>query len=360
MYASLSERFFMDNVFRFSTYTVESVSPGHPDKLCDQISDAILDAYLAQDPHSRVAVEVMGAHGTFYIAGEITSRGEVDPRKIARKIYRQAGYHDRVQVIVNLVQQSPDIAKGVNTGGAGDQGIMYGYATNETDVFMPKGVMLAHQLTRSLKDLREKAKVPWLKPDAKSQVTLVNGRVSTMLISTQHHQSVTQAEIQQTIKKLVMRPLLDSDTRVKLLVNPTGSFVEGGIHADTGLTGRKIMVDSYGGLIPHGGGAYSGKDATKVDRSGAYMVRFVAKSLVTQGMCNKCLVSVAYAIGQAKPVMVTAIDEQGRDLTKPALKQFDFRPQAIIERLGLRRPIFLPTATFGHYGKPGLPWEEVS
>jgi S-adenosylmethionine synthetase len=349
----------MSFALNFPNYTVESVTPGHPDKLCDQISDAILDAYLSQDPKSRVAVETMGAHDTLYIAGEITSTANVDVAAIARAVYHETGYTRPVQVVTNLVTQSPDISQGVNTGGAGDQGIMYGYASNETKEYLPKGVVLAHQLIKQLLTLRLHGDIPWLKPDGKSQVTLNHGRVTTILVSTQHDKSVSQAEIEATVKRMVMLPLLENDDKVELLVNPTGKFVAGGIEADTGVTGRKIMVDTYGGLIPHGGGAFSGKDATKVDRSGAYCARLAAKTIVHAGFAKQCLVSVAYAIGRAEPVMVMAVNEAGDDLSAEVNQRFDFRPQAIIERMGLRRPIFRATATLGHFGKPDLPWEKV-
>lgn len=340
-------------------YTVESVTSGHPDKICDQISDAILDACLAQDPYSRVAVESFGGHNVLVIGGEITTKAEVDFEKIAREVYKKIGYDHNLKIITNVVKQSPDISQGVDTGGAGDQGIMYGYATDETEEFMPLAVVMAHKLTKGLEDLRLSGEIYWLKPDGKAQVTIENGKVKTILISTQHEDGMGQAEIKKELAEKLIRPMLSSPDGVEILVNPTGRFVLGGFEADTGLTGRKIMVDTYGGLIPHGGGAFSGKDATKVDRSAAYMARFVAKNLVANKLAKNCLVSVAYAIGRAEPVMIEAINEKGENLSEIVKKHFDFRPQAIMEKLGLRRPIFFQTASYGHFGKRGLPWEEI-
>ncbi|MEK7542298.1 MAG: methionine adenosyltransferase [Patescibacteria group bacterium] len=341
-------------------YTVESVTSGHPDKLCDQISDAILDACLRQDSLSRVAVESFGSHGYFVVGGEITTRAAVDYSEVARTVYRETGYEDNLEILVRVVQQSPDIAQGVNTGGAGDQGIMYGFATRETPEYLPRGVVLVHQLTRGLESLRKSRGIPWLGPDGKAQVTVEEGRVVKILVSCQHEKGISQEEIRQTIVEKLIQPLLGSIAEgVEILVNPSGKFVLGGFAADTGLTGRKIMVDSYGGFIPHGGGAFSGKDATKVDRSGAYMARFVAKNLVAQGFAKECLVSVAYAIGRAEPLMVQILNERGENITDVIRKQFDFRPLAIIERLGLRQPIYQPTATYGHFGRPGFPWEDI-
>jgi len=338
-------------------YSVESVTSGHPDKVCDQVSDAVLDACLRQDPRSRVAVECFGAAGLFVVGGEVSTSAVVDYEAIARATIRAIGYDEPARVIVSVVSQSPDIALGVDTGGAGDQGIMYGYATNETPEFLQRGVVTAHALTRGLEALRRDGGVLWLRPDGKGQVTVENGEVRTVLVSTQHAADVGQDEIRRTIIDRLVRPLgLRND--IEILVNPTGSFVRGGFDADTGLTGRKIMVDTYGGFIPHGGGAFSGKDATKVDRSAAYMSRFVAKNIVARGDASECLVSVAYAIGRAEPLMVSARDENGRDISELA-RSFDFRPAAIIERLRLREPVFQGTASYGHFGKPGFSWEEV-
>ncbi len=339
-------------------YTVESVTNGHPDKVCDQISDAILDECLRQDPKSRVAMESFGGHGLVVVGGEITSNAKFDAEKIARDIYASIGFDDDLEVVTRIVQQSPDIAQGVDSDGAGDQGIMYGYATDETDEYLPAGIVLAHKLTKGLEELRTGRKLKWLKPDGKSQVTIEDGKIKTILVSTQHDESISQEEIREQLIEHLIKPLVDPG-QVEILVNPTGRFVQGGFEADTGLTGRKLMVDTYGGLIQHGGGCFSGKDSTKVDRSAAYMARFVAKNLVANGFAKDCLVSVAYAIGRAEPVMVEAINEKGESLRDTVLKNFDFKPQAIIEKLRLREPVFLQTASYGHFGKSGLPWEEI-
>ncbi len=340
-------------------YTVESVTEGHPDKMCDQISDAILDACLAQDPKSRVAMETFGAHGLLVIGGELTTDASIDATKIARAVYRDIGYTDDLEIIERIVKQSPDIAMGVDQDGAGDQGIMYGYATNETKEYLPSGLTLVHKLTRGLSELRKSGTLPWLLPDGKAQVTVENGRVRTVLVSTQHTEAVEQKEIREEIINRLIRPIIGSVERVEVLVNPTGRFVQGGFEADTGLTGRKLMVDTYGGLVAHGGGAFSGKDATKVDRSAAYMARYVAKNLVANKYANEATVSVAYAIGHGEPLMVSAVNEAGEDISTPMKNRFDFRPKAIIQQLNLRRPIYRQTASYGHFGKPGLPWEAV-
>jgi len=340
-------------------YTTESVTNGHPDKVCDQISDAILDEALKQDPKSRVAIEVVGSHGAMLIAGEIKTNANIDFEQIARKVYTDIGYEDNLEIAVRVAKQSSDIAQGVDTGGAGDQGIMYGYATDETPMMLPLGVVLAHALARKLESLRTSGALPWLRPDGKTQVTIKNGKVVTALCSTQHAEEVDLADIRTALTEQLFKPVLGDLTDIEILVNPTGRFVQGGFEADAGLTGRKIMVDSYGGLLPHGGGAFSGKDSTKVDRSAAYMARFAAKNLVANGYAKKALVSVAYAIGRVEPVMVEAFDENGKNLSDIVNKNFDFRPQAIIERLGLRKPIFKQTAAYGHFGVAGRPWEEV-
>ena len=340
-------------------YTVESVTSGHPDKVCDQISDAILDACLAQDPMSRVAVETFGSHGTLMIGGEVTSNADIDFKKIAEKVYKDIGYTEKLKVLVTVAKQSGNIAMGVNTGGAGDQGIMYGHATNETKEMLPLGVVLVHKMARKLEDLRRSKKLEWIKPDGKTQVTISNGKVIGALTSTQHAKDVTQEDIRAGLIKYLFKPILGNLDAIEVLVNPTGKFEIGGFAADAGLTGRKIMVDTYGGVMPHGGGAFSGKDSTKVDRSAAYMCRFVAKNLVANGYATEALVSVAYAIGRAEPVMVEAFDQKGKNLTKVVEKHFDFRPQAIIERLELRKPIFQATAAYGHFGVAGRSWEKI-
>jgi len=340
-------------------YTVESVTSGHPDKMCDQISDAILDECLSQDPKSRVAIESFGGHNLLLVGGEVTTNADVDFKKIAENIYRGIGYEDDLKIITNIVSQSPDIAQGVDTGGAGDQGIMYGYATDETKEFLPKGVVLVHKLTKGLEILRKNNQIPWLKPDGKSQVTMQDGKIKSILISCQHDKNISQEEIRKTIIEKLIKPIVGDINNIEILVNPTGKFVKGGFSADTGLTGRKIMVDTYGGLIPHGGGCFSGKDPSKVDRSAAYMARFAAKNIVTNNLAKECLVSVSYAIGKAEPLMVEAINEKGEDLSNIIKDKFDFRPRAIIKTLDLLRPIYSRTASYGHFGKTDLPWEKI-
>ncbi len=340
--------------------TVESVTEGHPDKVCDQISDAVLDAYISRDPMSRVAVEAFGCHGVVIVGGEVTSAGEVDVERVARKVYADVGYTEDIDVLVHVAKQSPDIAQGVDTGGAGDQGIMYGYATAETPELLPKPVVLSHALTKRLAELRRHDPAfAWLRPDGKAQVTMEGKRLRSVLVSTQHDADMAEDEIEMLVREHVILPVVGDLSGVEVLVNPTGRFVLGGFTADTGLTGRKLMVDTYGGLLPHGGGAFSGKDPTKVDRSAAYMCRFAAKSLVANGHAKNALVSVAYAIGRAEPMMLEAKGGDGTDLSAVVRAHFDFRPQAIIERLGLRRPIYRQTAAYGHFGKAELPWEQV-
>jgi S-adenosylmethionine synthetase len=340
-------------------YTTESVTAGHPDKVCDQMSDAILDALLEQDPLSRAGVECFGSHGTLMIGGEVKTKAKVDYEAIARKVYAEIGYDDTLEVFVRVAQQSPDIAQGVDTGGAGDQGIMYGFATDETKEMLPLGVVLSHALARKLEEVRRSMVLPWLRPDGKTQVTIDQGKVITALISTQHTEETSQDTIKAGLIDFVFKPILGDVSNIEILVNPTGKFVLGGFMADAGLTGRKIMVDTYGGLMPHGGGCLSGKEGMKVDRSAAYMCRFAAKNLVANGYAKKALVSVAYAIGRAEPVMIEAFDDNGKNLTEIVTKNFDFKPRAIIERLGLTRPIFRQTAAYGHFGVAGRPWEET-
>ena len=342
-----------------SRYTTESVTSGHPDKVCDQISDAILDACLEQDPMSRVAVETFGSHGTLMIGGEVTTNAKVNMEKIAADVYKSIGYKEKLKILNTVAKQSGNIAQGVDTGGAGDQGIMYGFATNETKEMLPLGVVLSHALARRLEKLRREETLPWIKPDGKTQVTIDGSKVLTALTSTQHDKKVSQEQIRKDLIKHLFTPVLGSVKDIEILVNPTGKFEVGGFAADAGLTGRKIMVDTYGGLMPHGGGAFSGKDSTKVDRSAAYMCRFAAKNLVANGYGKKVMVSVAYAIGRVEPVMIEAFDDKGKNLTKIVTKNFDFRPRAIIERLGLRRPIFRETAAYGHFGVAGRSWEEI-
>jgi S-adenosylmethionine synthetase len=340
-------------------YTVESVTSGHPDKVCDQISDAILDACLEQDPKSRVAIESFGAHGLLVIGGELTTDANINATEIARSVYSDIGYKEPLEIIERIVQQSPDIARGVDQNGAGDQGIMYGYATNETHEYLPIGLTIVHKLTRGLESLRKSGELPWLRPDGKAQVTIDKGRVRTVLVSTQHDEHISQSEMREALIESLIKPTIGSVINTEILLNPTGRFVRGGFDADTGLTGRKLMVDTYGGLIAHGGGAFSGKDATKVDRSAAYMARYAAKNLVANGKATAAQVSVAYAIGHPEPLMVTALNEHGEDISEYVRRSFDFRPNAIIQKLGLLRPIYKQTASNGHFGKPGLPWEDV-
>ena len=342
-----------------TTYTTESVTRGHPDKVCDQISDAILDACLEQDPQSRTGIEVLGSHGTLMIGGEVKTKAKVDYEKIARNVYMDIGYKDDLEVLVRVAEQSPDIALGVDTGGAGDQGIMYGYATDETPEYMPKGVVYSHALARRLEKIRTDDTLPFLRPDGKTQVTIKNGKVATALSSAQHAEEATLDDVREGLTEHLFAPVLGDLSGIEILVNPTGRFVQGGFEADAGLTGRKIMVDTYGGLIPHGGGCFSGKEPMKVDRSAAYMCRFVAKNLVANGYGKKVLVTVAYAIGRAEPVMVEAFDDSGKNLSDLVKKRYDFRPRAIIERLKLTRPIFRDTAAYGHFGVSGRSWEEV-
>lgn len=340
-------------------YTVESVTSGHPDKVCDQISDAILDAYLAADPHSRVAVECFGCHGLLVVGGEVTSTAQIFAQQIAQEVYHAIGYDDELEIIARIVQQSPDIACGVDSGGAGDQGIMYGFATDETEDYLPRGVVLAHALAQELERLRISGGVSWLRSDGKTQVTMRDGVVTGVLVSTQHINDVSHDEIKATLIKKLITPIVGDLHDVNVLINPTGIFTIGGFAADTGLTGRKIMVDTYGGLISHGGGCFSGKDASKVDRSGAYMARCIAKNLVANGYAKECLVSIAYAIGKKEPVMVTAINERGEDLSHIVTKNFDLTPGGIIAFLDLLRPIYRETAAYGHFGKKDLPWEQI-
>lgn len=347
-------------LFNPKTYTVESVTSGHPDKICDQISDAILDECLRQDPNSRVAIETFGGHGTLVVGGEVTSQSDVDYAGIARKIYGDIGYKENLKTLINVATQSPDISMGVDIGGAGDQGIMYGYATDETPEYLPRAIVQVHKLAEGLEKLRrENKKFSWLGPDGKTQITVRNGKIATVLVSCQHAENIGRNFIKKEIISYLIKPVVGSIKGIQMLVNPTGKFVIGGFTSDTGLTGRKIMVDTYCGLVPHGGGCFSGKDPTKVDRSGAYMARYAAKNLVAHGFAKKCLVSVAYAIGKAEPLMVNAIDEKGLNISRFLKKRFDFRPGAIIEHLKLKAPIYLKTAVYGHFGKNDLPWEQI-
>jgi len=370
-------------------FTSESVSEGHPDKVADQISDAILDAILAQDPHARVAAETLCNTGLVVLAGEITTHAQIDYIGVARDTIRRIGYDNTdygidyrgCAVLVAYDKQSPDIARGVDKAhdddldqGAGDQGLMFGYACDETPELMPAPIHLAHRLVERQADLRRDGRLPWLRPDAKSQVTLryVDGRpvaIDTVVLSTQHApdialETLREAVIEEVIKPVLPRELIKGE--IRYLVNPTGRFVIGGPHGDCGLTGRKIIVDTYGGSSPHGGGAFSGKDPSKVDRSAAYAGRYVAKNVVASGLAARCQVQVSYAIGVAKPtsVMVTTFgtgrlpDEQ---LARLVQEHFDLRPKGIVRMLDLLRPIYAKTAAYGHFGReePEFTWERT-
>ena len=374
-------------------FTSESVTEGHPDKLCDQVSDAVVDEILRHDPAARVACECTASTGLLNIFGEITTSCYVDLQKVARDTVRDIGYTrgkygfdaDTCAVVVSIDEQSPDIAMGVDSAletraqggldiGAGDQGLMFGFACNQTEQFMPLPIELAHALTRRMSQARKSGEVPYMRPDGKSQVTVeyldgVPTRVDTVVISTQHDPEATHAQIEKdmmekVIAKVIPQRLLDDET--KYYINPTGRFVIGGPHGDAGLTGRKIIVDTYGGYARHGGGAFSGKDPTKVDRSASYAARYAAKNIVAAGLAEECELQLAYAIGVAHPVSVR-IDTRGTakaketDIENALCQVMDFRPQAIIERLGLRRPLYRQIAAYGHFGRPDLdlPWEKL-
>ena len=380
-------------------FTSESVTEGHPDKICDQISDAILDALLEQDPMSRVACETATTTGLVLVMGEITTKGYVDIQKIVRDTVREIGYDrgkygfdaDNCAVITAIDEQSADIAMGVNKAleakehlmsedeieaiGAGDQGMMFGYAVNETPELMPYPISLAHKLTRQLTKVRKDGTLTYLRPDGKSQVTVEydeNGkpvRLDAVVISTQHSEDVTQEQIHEDVKKYVLDPILPAemvDENTKFYINPTGRFVIGGPHGDSGLTGRKIIVDTYGGMARHGGGAFSGKDCTKVDRSAAYAARYVAKNIVAAGLADKCEIQLSYAIGVARPTSIN-VDTFGTGklsdtkLVELIRENFDLRPAGIIRMLDLRRPIYKQTAAYGHFGRTDLdlPWEKT-
>lgn len=365
-------------------FTSESVSEGHPDKICDQISDAVLDALLAQDPMSRVACETLVTTGLVFVGGEITTKGYIEIQEVVRQVIRDIGYTkaeyrfdaDSCSVLSAIHSQSPDIAQGVDAGGAGDQGMMFGYASNETPEFMPMPIQFAHRLVRRLADIRKKQPrlMPYLRPDAKSQVTVEYqgrkaARVHTVVISTQHDPSVSQKRIREDVTEHVINQVIPErlrDKKIIVHVNPTGRFEIGGPHGDSGLTGRKIIVDTYGGRAPHGGGAFSGKDPTKVDRSAAYAARHVAKNLVASGLAEECLVQVAYAIGVVDPVSLQ-VNTYGTgripdsELERVILKEIDMTPRGIIKRLGLRRPIYRKTAAYGHFGRSDkeFTWENL-
>ena len=363
-------------------FTSESVTEGHPDKLCDYISDSILDACLEQDSHSRVAVETMASAGKISIAGEITTKAKINIEQIARDAIKKIGYRGKEYDIdyktciidINITEQSPDIALGTNdkVGGAGDQGIMFGYATNETRSYMPFAIHMAHKLSKRLAHVRKQGILPYLGPDGKTQVTVeYDGgkvkRIDTVLVSTQHTEAVKTDQLKKDIKEEVIKKVLPErfiDNNTKYYINPTGRFVTGGPLGDTGLTGRKIIVDTYGGYARHGGGAFSGKDATKVDRSAAYMLRHIAKNIVANDLADRCELQIAYAIGMDKPVSIY-VDTFGtgkipdEDIIKIIDKNFDLTPKGIIKYLGLNKPIFTQTTNYGHFGKSDLPWEKI-
>ncbi len=370
-------------------FTSESVSEGHPDKVADQISDAVLDAILAQDPRSRVAAETLVKDNLTVLAGEITTGAKVDYVQVARDTIRRIGYTDPAigfdadtcTVLVQYGEQSQNIAQGVNEGqgldldqGAGDQGLMFGYACDETPELMPMAIHLSHRLVERQSELRRDGRLPWLRPDAKSQVTLkyVDGRpvsIDTVLLSTQHkpgmtHKQIEEAVIEQIIKPVLPKELIKGD--IRYLVNPTGSFEIGGPKGDCGLTGRKIIVDTYGGSAPHGGGAFSGKDPSKVDRSAAYAARYVAKNIVAAGLASKCTVQVSYAIGVAKPTSVFVTTHGTGKISDDKIsalvsQHFDLRPKGIVQMLNLLRPIYQKTAAYGHFGReePEFTWEKT-
>jgi len=376
-------------VVRSFLFTSESVTEGHPDKVCDQISDAILDEYLRQDPDSRVAVETMATTGFVVVAGEVTSKAKFNEKaqdELVRKVIREIGYDkpelefdaNTCEIMLRLHAQSPDISQGITATddkdqGAGDQGLMFGYATNETEELMPMPIILAHKLTKKLSDVRKSKELPWIRPDGKSQVSVQyeDGKpkkIETIVLSTQHAPNVSNSEITNALIEKVIKPVCGSlwNDKIKIHVNPTGKFEIGGPHGDTGLTGRKIIVDTYGGQGRHGGGAFSGKDPSKVDRSACYMCRYIAKNIVAAGLADKCEVQVAYAIGVAYPVslMVNTFDT-GRipeeDIENIVRKNFDMRPSVIISQLDLKKPFYRKTAAYGHFGRNELEfkWENT-
>ena len=374
-------------------FTSESVTEGHPDKLCDYISDSILDAYLEKDEFARVACETVAGKGEIFITGEITSSANVDIERVARSAIKEVGYTDdesgidykNCKVTINLSKQSPDIALGVDNSyetkvgenneemeGAGDQGIMFGYACDETEELMPLPIMLAHKLAKRLAEVRKNGEIEYLRADGKTQVTVEYEdekpvRIDTIVVSTQHTENVELEDLKRDIKEKVIKEIIPSkliDEKTKYYINPTGRFVIGGPKGDSGLTGRKIIVDTYGGYAKHGGGAFSGKDATKVDRSASYMARHIAKNIVAKGLAKKCEIQLSYAIGVAKPVSIyvetygtNTVPEE--EIVKMIAQTYDLTPRGIINYLKLREPIYKKTTNYGHFGKKELPWEQI-
>ena len=361
-------------------FTSESVTEGHPDKLCDYISDSILDSCLEQDENSRVAVETFASNNNITVAGQLTTTANINVEEIVRNTIKEIGFDNAkvdmdyrtCNINIDIAKQSPDIAMGVDVGGAGDQGIMFGYACDETENYMPYAINMAHKLAKKVSEVRRTKEIPYLRPDAKTQVTVeyednVPKRIETILISTQHNDGIEQETIkkdliEKVIKKVVPENMIDENTNI--YVNPTGRFVIGGPLGDTGLTGRKIIVDTYGGYARHGGGCFSGKDASKVDRSAAYMLRHIAKNIVANGYAKRCEIQVAYAIGMREPLSIyvntfgtgTKTYEEIIDIIK---EKFDLTPAGIINYLGLKKPIYKKTTNYGHFGKDDLPWEKI-
>lgn len=373
-------------------FTSESVTEGHPDKLCDYISDSILDAYFMRDPYSRVACETVAGKGRILVTGEITSNAEVDIEKIVRDTIKEVGFDNEntdidyktCKVLLNISKQSSDIAMGVDKSleqkqgskeeseGAGDQGMMFGFATDETEEYMPMPIYLAHKLAKKLTQVRKEKIIDYIRPDGKVQVTVEYEkgepkRIDTIVVSTQHKEKADLEQLKKDIKEFVINPVVPKellDSQTKYYINPTGRFVIGGPLGDSGLTGRKIIVDTYGGYSRHGGGAFSGKDPTKVDRSAAYMARYIAKNIVANGLAKKCEIQLSYAIGVAKPISIY-VDTFGTgkipdtDIVKKINNSFNLTPRGIIETLDLRKPIYKKTTNYGHFGKPDLPWEKI-